>query len=117
MKKIKLLNDIIPEIDQDANGDKYLKENKDTGVIYDIYNVKTNKSYIGKACSYVKHGKKNPCCMELVEDLKDIGPIKIVNWLVMNVQFFIKLYEIPILKIGLYLLYMFVIKKHGQMGT
>nr|WBF70890.1 putative intron encoded endonuclease [Megavirus caiporensis] len=60
MKKIKLLNDIIPEIDQDANGEKYFKETKDTGVIYDIYNVKTNKSYIGKACSYVKHGKKKP---------------------------------------------------------
>ncbi|AVL94697.1 group I intron endonuclease [Moumouvirus australiensis] len=60
MEKIILLNDIIPDVDKDINGDMYDQENNDTGVIYKIYNVYTGKSYIGKAYSYVGHGKKKP---------------------------------------------------------
>lgn len=53
---VTLLNDLWPEVDKDVNGDFYDQENEETGVVYRIYNVVTEKSYIGKAFSYVKNG-------------------------------------------------------------
>lgn len=58
MSKIVLLNDLYPEMDKDMNGEFYDMETVDTAVIYRVLNIGTLKSYIGKAFSYEKHGKK-----------------------------------------------------------
>lgn len=55
-KRIELLNDVIPKLDQKINGKYYDLETSDTGVIYQYYNLETKKSYIGKAFSFVKNG-------------------------------------------------------------
>lgn len=59
-EKIVLLNDLYPELDIDMNGHCYDQETEETGVVYRVLNIMNNKSYIGKAFSYEKHGKKNP---------------------------------------------------------
>lgn len=38
-------NDLFPQIDIDVNGEYYKKETKETGVIYRIFNIMTDKSY------------------------------------------------------------------------
>lgn len=55
-KRIELLNDCVPSLDQELNGKYYDLENADTAVIYQFYNMNTKKSYIGKAYSFVKNG-------------------------------------------------------------
>lgn len=67
-QKVVLLNDLISDINDDVlgdidldwniNGHFYDQETDETGVIYQIYNVFTSKSYIGKVFSYEKHGKQ-----------------------------------------------------------
>lgn len=56
--KIILLNDQFPERDLVDNGKNYKKETLTTWVIYEAFNEKTKKSYIGKARSYEKHGSE-----------------------------------------------------------
>ncbi|BCS83029.1 Group I intron endonuclease [Cotonvirus japonicus] len=58
-EKIILMNDKFPSLDIDANGDNYELETEDTGVIYMIQNLTTDKAYIGKAFSYVKNGNQS----------------------------------------------------------
>ena len=57
-EKLELLNDLLPQLDQNYNGVFYDQENEDTGVIYMIYNIAEDKAYIGKAFSYVKNGNQ-----------------------------------------------------------
>ena len=57
-KKIELLNDICPEIDDDMNKYYYDEETTDTAIVYQIFNVNNEKSYIGRAHSYVKNGNQ-----------------------------------------------------------
>lgn len=58
MSKVTLLNDLYPELDTDVNGHFYVQETLDTGVVYRAFNIMNDKSYIGKAYSYVKNGKQ-----------------------------------------------------------
>jgi len=51
-----LLNDSFPKIDQKKNGAFYAKETIETGVVYQAFNLKEGKSYIGRVSSYEKHG-------------------------------------------------------------
>lgn len=60
MSKVTLLNDLYSELDTDVNGHFYDQETLDTGVVYRVFNIMNNKSYIGKAFSYEKHGDKKP---------------------------------------------------------
>lgn len=59
MARITLLNNQIGYMEDDKlNGKFYELENEDTGVIYRALNIVENKTYIGQAYSYEKHGKK-----------------------------------------------------------
>lgn len=58
-KKLVLLNDLFPELDQDLNGFFYEKETENTGVVYRIENILNGKSYIGRANSYEASGRKH----------------------------------------------------------
>lgn len=57
-EKLVTLNDLCPDADIIFNGEYYDQETEDTGVIYCITNVIDDKSYIGKAFSYVKNGNQ-----------------------------------------------------------
>ena len=46
-EKIVLLNDLVPKLDLALNGSYYDEENQDTAVVYEHFNMVTNKSYIG----------------------------------------------------------------------
>jgi hypothetical protein len=52
VKKMVLLNDLNPELDEQLNGQFYDQETEETGVIYEIRNMVEDKSYIGRAESY-----------------------------------------------------------------
>jgi hypothetical protein len=52
------INTTCLEADELANQEQYDQETHDTGVIYQAWNIVTNRSYIGKAFSYVKNGKQ-----------------------------------------------------------
>jgi len=52
------INTTRPEADELANQEQYDQETHDTGVIYRAWNMTADKSYIGKAFSYVKNGKQ-----------------------------------------------------------
>ena len=53
-------NHIFKEVEKEENFLKYEKESTSTVVIYQIQNIADEKSYIGYASSYEKHGDKDP---------------------------------------------------------
>lgn len=56
--KVQILNDLNPDEDEQINGRFYEEETEDKAVVYEAFNMKTGKSYIGSAFSYEKHGDK-----------------------------------------------------------
>jgi len=66
-KKVVLLNDLYPELDEDMNGEFYKKETEDTGVVYRIENIYNGKSYIGRTCSYGSNGRRKCAKCRFVE--------------------------------------------------
>jgi hypothetical protein len=54
--QVQLLNDLDSDEDERINGRFYSQETENTAVVYEAFNMKTGKSYIGSAYSYEKHG-------------------------------------------------------------